>query len=125
MALVSTLPIISLINCVLCMGVWGSGILGTWIYKRFENNAFITPGQGAVIGGLSGVIAAVAGIILGTIFGSMGVANLLGNQSSAFDSLQTAGGLSLLGFIFNIVIYPFFGAIGGAIGGVVLGKREQ
>ena len=130
MALTINVPYLNLINCLLCMGIWGSGILGTLVYKRFERDSVITPGQGAVIGGLSGIVAAVVGIFFGTIFGTLyrtvgipGLPNLFGSQSGAFDALQTSGSFSILGFFMYIVIYPIFGAIGGAIGGVVQKKK--
>jgi len=128
MALLSNLPVLYLGNCLACMWLWTSGILGTWLYRRFEGST--TAGQGAVVGVISGFLGAIIGTILGTIFGGAGLASLFASQSSTAEELlggaagpfAVAGTFSLLGLLFNIFIYPFFGAIGGAVGGVIFGK---
>jgi len=128
MAFLSNLPVIYLGNCLACLWLWSGGIFGAWVYHRSEHS--ITSGQGAVIGVVGGLVGAVLGAVLGTIFGGAGLTSLLSSQAgnaqqlfgSAAGSLGFAGGLSLLELCFTIFIYPVFGAIGGAIGGVILGK---
>ena len=130
MATLSNLPFISYGNCLGCMWLWLSGILGAVIY-RFSANS-ITGGQGAVVGLLSGVVGALVGTILGAIFGSIGFANLFsaamgGTGDTILPSLGGAGVLgtsfALIELLFTIFLYPLFGAIGGAIGGVVFAKQ--
>lgn len=129
MAILSHTPVIYLGNCLLCMWVWSSGILGAWLYRRKEG--FITAGQGAVIGIFSGLAGTILGTILGAIFG-VGVGTILSTQAdsaegmlgSLFGSFALAGSLSVMGVLCNIVIYPTFGAIGGAIGGVIFGSSS-
>ncbi len=128
MALLSTLPVVYLGNCLACMWLWPGGILGAWIYRRSQPN--ITSGQGAVIGLLAGIVGALLAAVLGTVFGGAGLSSLLASQTNnaqelfggAAGSLLAAGAMSLLGLLFNVFIFPIFGAIGGAIGGVVFGR---
>jgi hypothetical protein len=129
MALLSNLPLIYLGNCLACLWLWSAGMFGAWIYRRSENS--ITTGQGVVIGLISGLIGAVLGAILGTIFGGVGLASLLASQSGdvqqlfgeAAGSFTFAGMMSLIYLVFNIFIYPLFGAIGGAIGSVIFAPK--
>jgi hypothetical protein len=129
MALLSNLPVLYLGNCLACLWLWTSGIFGAWLYSRNEGST--TPGQGAVIGVLGGLIGAVIGAILGTIFGGAGLANLLGSQAGTSEELfgnvagsyTLAGTFSFLGLLINVFIYPLFGAIGGAIGGVIFRQK--
>jgi len=129
MALLSNLPVLYLCNCLACLWLWTSGVFGAWLYRRIEG--LTTPGRGAVIGVISGLIGAIIGAILGTVFGGAGLASLLASQSgtaeelfgSAAGSFALAGTFSFLGLLFNVFIYPLFGAIGGAIGGVIFGHK--
>ena len=131
MALLSNLPVIYLGNCLACLWLWSGGIFGAWIYSRSEHS--ITSGQGAVIGVVGGLIGAIIGAVLSTILGGTGLSSLLGSQlgnaqelfGTAAGSFALAGTLSLLGLMFNIFIYPLFGAIGGAIGGIIFGKPNS
>lgn len=129
MAFLSTLPLISWGNCLACMWLWTSGIFGAWLY-RYSSQHPITAGQGAVVGILSGLVGAVIGSILGAIFGAIGLNSLFSSQANDPQSALGGAGLSfllstefsLIGLLFKVFLYPFFAAIGGAIGGVIFGK---
>jgi len=133
MALLSSLPVILYGNCLGCMWVWLSAIFAAWLYRFSAGHSHaVTAGQGAVVGGLSGFIGAIGAAILGAIFGSVGMARLLQGMGSGpdnpFPALSGLGGLefgvstALIGLLFTIFLFPLFGAIGGAIGGVIFGK---
>lgn len=132
-ALFSNLPLIYLGNCLACLWLWSGGIFGAWLYRRLQgrgSSTTLTGSQGAVFGLLSGFVGAIVGTVLGAIFGGAGLSTWLVSQSSSAEDLiggtalsfLTAGYLSILALCFNIFIYPLFGAIGGAIGGVIFGK---
>jgi hypothetical protein len=129
MALLSSIPVVNLMNCVACLWLWVGGIFGAWLYKRQEGS--INGGQGAAIGAIAGVIGAILAAILGTIFGSVGMAGLSALEATtgedflggALGSVVAAGTSSLIGFLFNIFLFPLFGAIGGAIGGVIFANK--
>lgn len=125
MALLSHIPIIAFGNCLICMWLWGGGIFAVWLYRRLDVSATkVEAGEGAILGVVSGVFGAVFGTILGTILGGAGIASLLASRAPVGEeilgSFAVAGVFSVLGFIFNIFIYPLFGAIGGAIGGTII-----
>jgi hypothetical protein len=68
---------------------------------------------------VAGLIAAVIGTIVGAIFGGAMLASVIaadptGQAEAALGGLVGGSAFSLIGFFFNIVLYPLFGAIGGA-----------
>ena len=131
MAVLSAIPIISLVNCLLCGWVWGGAIFAVWLYKRYENGAPVTPGQGVVIGLVAALIGAVINWLLAALMGGASAAAL----GPALDQLPDAesrqmlrdlvasGGFSILGLLFSLVIYSIFGVVGGLIGSAIFGNR--
>ncbi len=130
-ALLSNLPFINLVNCLLCAWVWLGGILAVYLYQRNEPAAtLVKPEQGALIGAIAGVAAAFIGAIIGAIFGAASNAFLLEmirnnpQLSEQFGDLGrqlfATGGSVLFTLACNLVLYTAFGAIGGLIGAAIL-----
>jgi hypothetical protein len=118
MAILTQVPVLNLINCLICAGLWIGGIAAVWFYRR-QTGQFLSGGQGAVLGALAGVIGAIIGAIVGIIFGgallsSMIAADPTGTASDLLGGLAVSGTVSIVSFVFNIILYPLFGAIGGA-----------
>ena len=135
MALLSNLPIVSLGNCFICLWLWGGGILGAWMYRRFHQEgqaAPLTASQGLIVGLFSGFVGAIIGSVMAWLIGGVGLSALVASQAESAEELLggtatsflTSGAESLVGLCFNLVLYPFFGAIGGAIGGVVFARTS-
>ena len=61
--ILSNVPIINLVNCLLCAGFWLGPLFAVWFYKR--QTGTVTLGQGAAIGALAGVWAGVFGLYPG------------------------------------------------------------
>jgi hypothetical protein len=127
-AVLSAVPIVNLLNCVLCGWLWVGGILGVFFYQRNAPGAALRTEDGLVIGAVTGVVAAIIGAILGAIF-NVGNAALvsalntvpqIGDQVGPLRSLVAAGGFSLIGLGCNLIFYALFGAIGGLIGAAIL-----
>lgn len=122
-AVLSNIPILNLINCILCAGVWGGAILAAYFFKRFEGR--ITVGQGAAVGALSGLWAGILGLLLSLVALS-GVAAVLATARTALppdmqDILAPAslGAFSIFVNFVQILITVFFGTVGGLIGGAI------
>jgi hypothetical protein len=121
--LVSNLPLVGFVNCLLCAGFWGSAIFAVWMYRRLGST--LTVRQGVTIGTLTGLCAGVLGFLL-SFFGLVGMEGLM-NSVGPFlpadatqgiaSSLPTWGTIvfNLIGVIFNIL----FGTLGGFIGGSI------
>ena len=128
----STMPVLSLVNCLLCGWVWGGAIFAVWLYKRNEGpSALVSTGQGALIGLIAGLIGAVISSVIGLALGGSVAAQL--EQIAAQADPQTreiiqqigAGGFSLIVLLFSLLFFAIFGAIGGLIGAALFGKPRM
>jgi hypothetical protein len=118
MAILWSVPGLNLINCLICAGIWLGGIVAVWFYRR-QTGQMVTGGQAAVIGAVAGLIGAILGTVGGAVLGGATMASLIaadptGTAEEALGSFVAGGALSLLSFFINIVLFPLFGAIGGA-----------
>ncbi len=121
MGLLSQIPLVACVNCLLLAWVWGGGIGAVFLYRRYEKNITLSITQGLVLGVVAGVIGAVVGGIASAIFGGMSAAvtqlldNAVGNNGSAFTGFFIASGFSIIRIFRDILIYGIVGAIGGLI----------
>ena len=124
-AVISSLPLINLLNCLLCAWVWVGGAAGVWFYQR-QTKTTVTSAQGAGIGALTGLAAALIGVLIGFLFSGLGLGIMSMTQSGAgqdlIDTLVAAGVVQGLGLVITIVLYPAFGALGGVIGQSIFKK---
>jgi hypothetical protein len=132
----SGVPFINIVNCLLCAWVWGGGILAVYLYQRNEPTALmVKPEQGALLGAIAGVIGAIIVSIISAILGGASNAmalSILQNNPQVQEQfgeylpqLAAQGGFSLLGLMCSSVIYAAFGAIGGLIGAAVLKPKTS
>ncbi len=126
--LVSNLPFVGFVNCLLCAGFWGSAIFAVWLYKRL--NGAVTSRQAVTVGVLSGVMAGLLGFALSFVglAGAQGFLNtarqfLPGDATQGMNDLPAWGALifNLLGVFFEVI----FGAIGGWIGGAIFNPSRR
>ena len=112
--LVSNLPFVGFVNCLLCAGFWGSAIFAVWLYRRLEGT--LVAGQSFRIGLLTGVLAGVLGFPL-SFLGVSDLQDLMNEFGDGAESVPLWGSVifNLFGVIFNIV----FGMIGGWLGGLL------
>lgn len=131
MGILSAVPILSLVNCLLCGWVWGGAIFAVWLYKRNENGVIVTTGQGIVIGLVAALIGGVISWLLGVILGGATMAAMgplleqFPDEESrqAFQQLMTSGGVPIITLLVNLIVNAIFGIIGGLIGAAVIGNK--
>lgn len=129
----SSIPIVSVVNCLLCGWVWLGGIFAVWMYKR--NNAGITPdtGAGAITGALAGLVGALVSSVLSALLTAVGVGasaltpEMMQQMEDAMGevpAILTSGtAMLLVGVLMTVILYPIFGAIGGLIGAAIFKGR--
>src|SRR5512145_2142290 len=117
--LAANLPYVNLVNCLLCVGFWGSAIFAVWLYRRLGGT--LTVMDGVKVGALSGLVAWFIGFLLSFA----GLAGIQGMMSSAGQLLGSDAGGGLQDMpawaptLFNllaVVVEVGFGAVGGWIG---------
>jgi hypothetical protein len=125
MGLLGNLPILNLVNCILCIWVWVGGALAVVLYRRYEpKQAPLTGGQGAQLGALAGLIGAVIGLVVYFLTSAISapimnsVAQALNIQNAPIFAERTGAGSvigTLIFFVIDLVLYPGFGALSGMI----------
>jgi hypothetical protein len=123
-ALLSSIPILSLVNCLLCGWLWMGGIFGVWLYRYFTNQT-LDMGRGALLGLVGGIIGAVVSTLLGLLFKSAGALSpeqiqqmeeVFGESAKIF---QDPAAIATIGLVVSLVLFPVFTAIGGLIGAAI------
>jgi hypothetical protein len=142
MGFVSGIPVLNWINCLLCVGLWGSGIIAVGLYRMMEKtNPGLSIGQGALVGALAGLVGAVVGTTISTVIGFIfggasmlsqlemmrnvpGMSDYVSQMSPSLVS-NTAGSIGRFFFslICSGILYPIFGALGGLLATGVFWKK--
>lgn len=117
--ILSNVPVLDLVNCLLCAGFWGGPLLAVWLYKR--QTGTVSLGQAVAIGTLAGIWAGVFGFAL-SLVGLAGVAALMKSYAAYLPPEAGVGSVpsgpaSVLVNLVGVGVNIAFGAIGGLIGG--------
>jgi hypothetical protein len=126
--LVSNLPLIGFVNCLLCGGFWGSAIFAVWLYRRLSGT--VTIRQGVNIGLLTGLLAGLIGF--GLSFAGLTGAQGFMNSAQQFLPPDATQGMKDIpawaGYIFNflgVLVNVGFGALGGWLGGIFFNPERK
>lgn len=119
--ILSNVPFLNLVNCLLCAGFWAGPVLAVWLYKRLTGT--LSLGQGVGIGALAGVWAGVLGFSL-SLVNLAGAAALMQSYAQflppdASVEAMPGGPASLLLNLAGVGVNILFGAAGGLIGGAI------
>ncbi|HYQ85778.1 MAG TPA: hypothetical protein VES59_00905 [Bacteroidota bacterium] len=145
MGLVSSIPFLSLINCLCCAGILLGGFLAVMFYKKnfTPDTPPFTSADCAAVGALAGVVGAVVGTVLSLLFVA-----LVGDVARGFildalkhSNLQLPEGLlekieervregvtplaAAFRFMAALVIDTVFGLLGGLIGYSVFKPKQS
>jgi hypothetical protein len=138
LGLLSVIPFVNSLNVCCCLWAILGGMLASYLYVK-NSPTPATPGDGAMIGALAGVIGAVISLILGIpISYAMGptmrnlllgiVENLDRQQAELMRRQLEASGDSIVPVIINALILAVllfvFSVIGGLIGTAIFEKRK-
>ena len=134
------LPLISALNCLCCSLIIGSGVLAAFVYSRdcTKVGAGFRPGQGALLGVLTGIFYAITTTLIALPFRMLmdpsagieqAVEQLQGNPDIppfVIEVVRSMGGGTgfLIGAVVGMVLGVIFGAVGGAIGGAIFKVEE-
>ena len=135
MGLVSVIPIIKFVNCFCCAGIMLGGFMAVFFYKKDlkDSSPPLTNGDCLALGALAGVAGAIANLVFMAIahhvFGAalggggfqklqdMGFSNQIPPETmKMMESMMRDNSLLGIAFVFNLVIDPLFGLLGGLIG---------
>lgn len=135
--LLSALPIISAGNCLCCLWIVGGGAVAARLLAT-RTPALLRSGDGAVVGALTGIVAAVVDSIATIPFQKYNLElarrildnlpDLGSDMPAGLDGLlQGSGALSpgwmLVGLFFSAAIFMVAGVLGGIIGVAIFAKK--
>jgi hypothetical protein len=137
--LLSGLPIISVGNCVCCLWIVGGAAMATRLLAK-NTAGILTSGDGAIVGALTGIVAAVVDTIVKIPFQpyNMALARRIMDKVSEFgtempqglDGLFEGGsgslspGWFLLGLFISAAVFAAMGVLGGIIGVSLFAKKN-
>jgi hypothetical protein len=127
----SVLPIIGLVNCLLCGWLWIGGIVAVRLYNSREPQG-LDAKNGLIVGAVTGLIALVVTTILGFLLGdfvsTVSITDLPPEAAQALDEIGI--GMEALiamgavaGIVCSAVFFTGFGALGGLIGASIFKKK--
>jgi len=129
-AVLSNIPIISLVNCLLFGWIWGAGIYAVYLYRRSTNVTQVNTATGTILGAVTGLVSAIIVSLLGIAFSASAtplpseqveqLREVIGNGVDIFTDPAAMGAAS---FFINLIVHPIFGAIGGLIGSAIFKNR--
>ena len=144
LGILSSLPIVSALNCICFAWVIGGGLLAAYLYVK-DSSVPVTLGRGVGLGLLTGFIGTIVNALFMIpwyfLFSRAGmgfreafnealrqVPNLPPEAEAALRALVSKEGIGILfitvGLIFTLVIYCLAAMLGGAIGVALFEKRK-
>jgi len=136
--LLSGLPLIAAGNCLCCLWIVGGAAVAVKLLAA-QTPGLLKAGDGAVVGAITGIVAAVVDTVVKIPFQSynMALARRLLDRFSDLDTGLPSGfegwldggsgftspGWMLLGLFITAAVYAGVGALGGIIGISLFGKK--
>ena len=141
--LLSALPYIQYANTLCCALYIGGGVFAMYLYMRDQGTFAKAPyGDGALVGVLSGVFAAVAATVIGVVLNLLGLGADPAEVAEAMAAFEQSGvelpewvldflgarGMTvssvLTNFALNGVLAAIFATIGGLVGAATFHKQN-
>jgi hypothetical protein len=137
----SGLPVLSIGNCICCLWIVGGAAMSVKLLAK-ESPAALTTGDGALVGALTGIVAAVAQSIVSLPFRSfdpdqlqrvldwlanlgLGVPSNVVDEASRMSARYMSPGWSILFLLFAAIMMSIVGCLGGIIGISLFAKKAR
>lgn len=129
-ALLSAVPVASLLNCLLCGWLWLQGIFAVWMY-RYQTGEAVDSRGGMALGAVSGLFGAAVATVLAAVSGVAATSTIPADQMAQLEQMFgdaarwiTSPATSLIAtIVINSILYPVFGLIGGVIGASIFKNK--
>lgn len=145
MGIISSIPVLNLLNCLCCAPILLGGLLAVYFYKKnfTSETPPLTSNDCITVGALSGVFGAIIATVLSLItvqlFGNITMEMLLEwlrnaeidlpeefweSMEQGMSDVKNLGQITL-GLIVSLIIYSIFGLLGGLIGYSIFKPKQQ
>jgi hypothetical protein len=132
---------IPLVNCLCCLWIIGGAVLASSLLAK-NTAGPLTAGDGAIVGALTGIAAAVVDSLISVLLRPVNEAffrKIMDSLARFSDQMparwqelmqrSTAGGLSVSGFLFGLffsaALFAALGVLGGVIGVSIFGRKKN
>jgi hypothetical protein len=138
-AVAGVLSGIPFLNCFCCLWIIGGAVLASYLLAK-DSPVSLTSGDGAIVGALAGISAAVVDSLVGIPLHGLNVAvmrRMMERLSEFADEMpsgwenwldRTGGGVSIamffMGLFISAAVFAALGALGGIIGTSLFGKKK-
>jgi len=135
--ILSSIPFVNFLNIICCLWILVGGVIAVYMLSSSAGRK-IEYGEGALIGLLSGLVAAVICTVVNSIFAligfNMGILMMqrLAHRFPQFEQFKHFAVLPRFGVSFvimtllsSLLFYGAFGALGGVIGTAIYGKKKE
>ncbi len=129
---------IPIINCLCCLWIIGGAMLAAYLLAK-DSKVMLSLGDGAIVGALAGVIAAIVDFFVSMPFQAMSedifrnvmerFSEYADEMPQGWESLMEGGGfeasvaMTILGLLIAAVVFSILGALGGILGMSLFGKK--
>jgi hypothetical protein len=119
----SNAPFLNQLNCLIFLPFWIGPLLAAWFYKYQTGR--ITPEDGITVGTVTGLFAGFLGFLW--VAGGLGLAAQIREYSPSglMPADLWVGSAPTLFTLAGVLIHAIFGAIGGAIAGVIFSRKKR
>jgi len=130
--------ILSGIPFISCLWIIGGAMLAAYLLSK-DSKVFLSSGDGAIVGALAGVIAAIVDFFVSIPFQAMSdemarnimekVSEYADEMPQGWESFLEGGGfeasmaMNILGLLIAAVVFSILGALGGILGMSMFGKK--
>lgn len=135
--ILSSIPVVNFLNVICCLWILVGGVIAVYMLTSSAGRK-IEYGEGALIGLLSGLVAAVICTVVNSILTLIGfnmgmvMMQRLAHRFPQFEQFKDFAVLPRFGVSFVIItllssllFYGAFGALGGVIGTAIYGKKKE
>jgi hypothetical protein len=132
------LSAIPFINCLCCLWIIGGAMLSAYLLSK-DSKVVLSSGDGAIVGALAGVIAAIVDFFVSIPFQAMSdemarnimekVAEYTDEMPQGWEGFFEGGGfeasmaMNILGLLIAAVVFSILGALGGILGMSMFRKK--
>jgi hypothetical protein len=135
--LLSSIPVVNFLNVICCLWILVGGVIAVYMLSSSAGRK-IEYGEGALIGLLSGLVAAVIYTVFKSILNIIGfnpeilMMQRLAHRFTQFEQFKNfavmphfGAAFVLLTLLTSLLFYGAFGALGGVIGTALYGKKKE
>jgi hypothetical protein len=132
------LSAIPFVNCFCCLWIIGGAMLAAYLLSK-DSKVALSSGDGAIVGALAGVIAAIVDFFVSIPFQAMSddmarsimekVSEYADEMPQGWEGFLEGGGfegsmaMNILGLLIAAVVFSILGALGGILGMSMFGKK--